>query len=222
MKLIGSTPSTNMAPSFLSKLKSSSASNSSQYITIPARYGLEVKKLVYNPDANNGAIFAAEMEIVEAEATDAKPMRLVAAIPGAPATATTPATPAVEAHLEYYDGGAPHKVGENRSWVVRLDQKSAAGNVLSFLMAVSGLTEAQVKDVVEVDDGKGGKKSMEFWDYAISDMQPFAGKVVIADVFVKPQKGDKLKPFTNFKWMGLPAVQAVSPTPKTETEPQQA
>lgn len=183
-----------MATDVLEKLVKAKTFESGQYFENPGKYRVRVDRLLYKPDAFNGPTFIAETTIVAAEATDGKKLVL------------NPQTKELEGREV-----RPHKVGEQRSMVVVLNDKndSTYGNVLGFLYQLTGLPRTYI---AEHDDPQGRFKTgdeLPSIDAAgiktlTSDAQPAKGWEIDLQVFDKPQKKDKTKVFTNLKWTHVP------------------
>lgn len=160
-----------MGSEVLKQIASGKANRTGQYIKPWAQYRFKVDALKAFI-GNEGGIFVSEMTVISMSPTI--PAEQLAKLPAAQ---------------------QPNAVGSSASYIVNLSKKSGPGNVLSFLMALfnepeSEFTGAQGEAALEEltkDPAEGGK-------------QPAAGMQIIADVYEKPQRGDKSKMFTYFRW----------------------
>lgn len=147
------------------------ASRSGNFIKPGGKYLWEVANILIN-EGFGGTYYIAELVCRESEATgsvgrDGKPE-------------------------------VPNAVGSSASFVCNLSdpkQKSAAGNVKSFIMALFGVEEPEVTTEVVVETCSVIEKSGK-----ITKVTPCRGMLIRDEAWRKPQKGDASKDFTNHKW----------------------
>ena len=158
----------------------SKASKSGNYIKPGGKYLWEVINVLVN-EGFNGTFYIAEVLCRESVATnengrDGKPM-------------------------------VPNAAGATASFCVNLTdpkQKSAGGNVKTFIMALFGVEEVEVTaeviaETCSVVDGKSGRTTK---------VTPCRGMLIRDETWQKPQKGDSSKDFTYHRWTTVPQTDA--------------
>lgn len=161
------------------RIAASQANRGGNYIKAGGRYLWEVLNIIYHT-GNGGEFYIAELLCRESVATGEVGR----------------------------DGKAlvPTPVGSSASYCVNLSdpkQKSAGGNVKSLIMALFGVSEAEVTtDVIAETISETDKQGK------VTRVTPCRGMLLRDEAWNKPQKANASKDFTHHRWTTVEQTEA--------------